>query len=76
MDILGQQTAIVAPSLTIEALKEANHLAATTEIDLTLLDWFLCLSPLERLEMNDNAARELDELRRAAAASLPETEVP
>jgi hypothetical protein len=49
---------------------------ASSEIDLTLLDWFLSLSPRERLEMNDHAARELDDLRRAAEVSLRNTGAP
>lgn len=38
------------------------------QIDVTLLNWFLSLSPIERLERNDNSARELTELRQAAEA--------
>jgi hypothetical protein len=49
---------------------------APSEIDLTLLDWFLSLSPRERLERNDHAAWELDELRRAAEVSLRKTGAP
>jgi len=46
------------------------------EIDVTLLDWFLSLSPIERLEMNDTAARELTELRQAAEASARNADAP
>jgi hypothetical protein len=40
------------------------------EIDVTLLDWFLSLSPIKRLEISDNSARELTELRQSGEASV------
>lgn len=52
-----------------EATEKAPRDRVPDEIDVTFLDWFLSLSPIGRLEMNNNAARELTELRQAAEAS-------
>ena len=44
-------------------------LAAAREVDVTLIDWALELSPLERLRACSNAANALGRLRDAASTT-------
>gem|GEM_PF-3141503 len=43
------------------------------ELDLKLLDWMLERTPLERLEVNDNAVREMLYLRECSKKSFSTT---
>ncbi len=40
------------------------------ELDLTLLDWMLALTPRQRLEVNDNAVRDALFLRECVKKSF------
>lgn len=43
------------------------------ELDLTLLDWMLARTPMERLKVNDNAVRDALFLRECAKKSFAKT---
>ena len=43
------------------------------ELDLTLLDWMLALTPVQRLEVNDSAVREMLFLRECVKKSFAKT---